>query len=178
MVLNDCKRIISEFRESRGQTNEPPKSNVNDRKAKRNPYYESFLRKYQNLDKYLGSLTSQDLVYYFAEVAKENGFKYAIFNIKKDASIMKKVLSNYDTSEVCAMIEFLYTSEQDYLRKDTLTPNILLTNWVNTVYADTKLWVNDEYSPSGSSSKKKPSHEWDSSEVSSDGDKSKIGVTL
>lgn len=150
MIPKNTKAILSEFRASRGQSEEhqketptPPSRN----RREPNSPYEIFLRKYSHLEDTIDDFSTKDLIYYFREVAKENGYRYTISNIKKDISIMKRVKSNYSNREICGMIEFLYESDQDYLDKERLTPNLLGSSWVNTIYADMKLWVEDKYIP-------------------------------
>ena len=84
---------------------------------------------------------------------------------------MKRLKTNYSTREICGMIEFLYESDQDYLEKDRLSPNVLASSWVNTIYADMKLWVEDKYVPRSVKTKKKNNikqREWDNSTKSDD----------
>ena len=142
MIIKNTKRILSEFRESRGQVEQPPKQTptppTRQRRGSSTPY-ESFLRKYNDLENTIDDLGTRDLVYYFREIAQEKGYKYVISNMKKDMAIMKRLRTNYDNREICGMIEFLYESEQDYLDKNRLSPNLLASSWVNTIYADMKL---------------------------------------
>ena len=63
-----------------------------------------------------------------------------------------------------------------YLEKDRLSPNILASQWVNTVYADMQLWVDDKFVPR-KAKKALKTHEWDKS-VAGTSDDTKIGVTL
>ena len=72
---------------------------------------------------------------------------------------MKRLRTNYSNREICGMIEFLYESDQDYLEKDRLSPNLLASQWVNTIYADMQLWVEDKYVPK-KAKKAKKHHEW------------------
>ena len=77
---------------------------------------------------------------------------------------MKRLKTNYSNREICVMIEFLYESDQDYLEKDRLSPNLLASQWVNTIYADMQLWVKDKYVPRSVQAKKKNNvrqREWD-----------------
>ena len=155
----------------RGQTTSSPKT-INaspTRNRRQSTPYESFIRKYNDLADSVDSLTTRDLVYYFREIAQDNGYKYVISNIKKDMHIMKVLRENYSNKEICVMIEFLYESEQDYLAKDRLSPNLLASQWVNTIYADSQLWLNDEYIIK--SKKKFKSTEWDKK----DSETTKIG---
>ena len=142
--------------------------------------YECFLNKYNNLEETVDKLGTRDLVYYFREISEECGYKYVISNIKKDMAIMKRLRSNYSNREICGMIEFLYESDQDYLEKDRLSPNLLASQWVNTIYADMKLWVDDKYIPRSVKTKRKnntKTKEWDK-DVANIKDDVNIGVKL
>ena len=183
MIIRNASSVISEFRNSRGQSKEPPKQTptkpTRERKTSNTPY-DSFIRKYNNLEETIDSLGTRDLVYYFREIAEEKGYKYTISNIKKDMAIMKRLRANYTNREICGMIEFLYESDQDYLDKDRLSPNILASSWVNTIYADMKLWVEDKYIPRSVQTKKKKNikqREWDKDDAQTNNDVN-IGVTL
>lgn len=179
MIMKNVSGLIASFHEERGQTTEPPKrssENNRSRKQSTTTSYEAFLRKYRDLENCIDDLGTKDLVYYFREVAEENGYSYMIANMKKDMAIMKRLKENYTVREICGMIEFLYVSEQDYLDKDRLSPNILASQWVNTVYADMKLWVDDKY-VSRSAKKSLKTHEWNKSVAGTDND-TKIGVKL
>lgn len=167
MIPKNTKSVISEFRESRGQVTQPPKvtpAPPSRKKQTASTPYEGFLRRYNDLENSIDSMGTRDLVYYFREIAEEQGFKYVISNIKKDMAIMKRLKTNYSNREICVMIEFLYESDQDYLEKDRLSPNLLASQWVNTIYADMQLWVKDKYVPRSVQSKKKNNvrqREWD-----------------
>ena len=93
---------------------------------------------------------------------------------------MKRLKSNYDNREICGMIEFLYESDQDYLDKDRLSPNLLASQWVNTIYADMQLRIDDKYIPRSVQARKKNNikqREWDKDEARR-GDEVSIGVKL
>lgn len=183
MVLN-AKKEMEEFRRMRGQSTTPPKKENNSsitrgRKKEQTPY-DAFLRRYADLENTIDNFGNRDLVYYFREVAEENGYKYVISNIKKDMAIMKRLHENFSSREICTMIEFLYESEQDYLEKERVSINLLGSQWVNTIYADMKLWVNDEYVPRSQKSKLKSKiaqKEW-SKEKAGTSDDVNIGVKL
>ena len=168
MIPKNTKSLLTEFRMSRGQSEEAPPKPTESRKKKRQTSgsspYEIFYRKYQSLEDTIDSFGTRDLVYYFREIANEQGYKYTISNIKKDMAIMKRLRANYSNREICGMIEFLYDSDQDYLEKDRLSPNLLVSQWVNTIYADMQLWVKDKYIPRSVKKKKKKNvkqREWD-----------------
>lgn len=172
------KSLRDEFREDRGQSVSTPATTVPSRKRRDNTPYDSFLRKYADLETYIDDFSTHDLVYYFREISIEAGQKYVISNIKKDMAIMKRLRDNYTNREICGMIEFLFMSDQDYLEKDHLSPNLLASQWVNTIYADMKKWVNDEYVPRNkvkSSARRKSQKEWDNSVAS---EETRIGVKL
>ena len=120
--------------------------------------YGRFLNKYYDLDECMDSFNAIDLAYYFRETASENGYTYTIANMKKDAHIFKVLQETYDNREICGMIVFLYESEQNYLDKDRLSPNLLASSWINTIYADFNLWLEDKYVPRGK--KKRKTREW------------------
>lgn len=181
MILN-ARAVISEFRKSRGQIEEKPINEVPTKKRTTNSasFYDNFLKKYNDLENSIDNLGTRDLVYYFREVAEEQGYKYVVSNIKKDMAIMKRLKANYENREICGMIEFLYESDQNYLDKNRLSPNILASQWVNTIYADMKLWVEDLYVPKDRQAKKKKSisnREWDN-KVAQTKDNVNIGIEL
>lgn len=168
MIPKNTKSLLTEFRMSRGQSEEAPPKPTEPRKKNRQTSgsspYEIFYRKYQSLEDTIDNFGTRDLVYYFREIANEQGYKYTISNIKKDMAIMKRLRTNYSNREICGMIEFLYESDQDYLEKDRLSPNLLASQWVNTIYADMQLWVKDKYIPRSVQTKKKKNikqREWD-----------------
>lgn len=170
MIPKSTKTILSEFRMSRGQkeevVKEVPKPPTKKKTNTSNSPYEIFLRKYADLENTIDKLGTRDLVYYFREIAEEQGYKYVISNIKKDMAIMKRLRASFNNREICGMIEFLYESEQDYLDKNRLSINLLASQWVNTIYADMKLWVDDLYVPRSTQAKKKTTvkkskGEWD-----------------
>lgn len=184
MIPRNTKSILTEFRMSRGQSEEVPKQITTPPKKNRSNQtsspYEVFLYKYNNLEDYIDKLGTRDLVYYFREIAEEKGYKYTISNIKKDMAIMKRLRANYDNREICGMIEFLYESDQDYLDKSRLSLNILASNWINTIYADMKLWVDDKYTPKSLQNKKAKNvktKEWDK-DVANVKDDVSIGIKL
>lgn len=128
--------------------------------SSRSSNYQKFLKKYYDLEENMDKLNSIDLTYYFREIAGENGHNYTIANIKKDAHIFKVLQETYDNREICGMIVFLYESEQNYLDKDRLSPNLLASQWINTIYADFNLWLDDKYVPKKKSRK---TREWEDS---------------
>ena len=148
VVDNPVKSVENRTTFSRGYTG---------KKSTSDPY-SSFMEKYNHLESTIDSFNARDLMYYFREKAKESGTKYVIANMKRDMGIFKKLLSNYEPKEVCLMIEFIFFSEQDYLDKNRLSINLLASQWINTIYADFNLWVEDMYVPK--SKKKHHNREW------------------
>lgn len=124
-----------------------------------------------NLDKF----NTQDIMYFFRDVANENGNRYIISNIAKDKRQFKLLLERgISVEEVLVMIEFVFTSGQKYLDTETLHPGIFLTNWCNTLLRDSKLWLDDKFDPDYKPSKKAPKkdltkgREWQGSKSESD----------
>ena len=189
MILkkNKARDLLNEIRSERGQKEEHTSDTkrvggrtLNTKKPKKGrpsptEPYQVFLYKYERLEEYLDKLSTRELLYYFREKAQENGYKYVITNIKRDMAVIKKAKEHYDNKDICAMIEFLYTSDQDYLDKERLSPNLLVSGWVNSIYYDTQKWLDDEYVPNS----KKPKHtnrrEWQEHLPSEDKAKTKIG---
>lgn len=120
--------------------------------------YDRYLHKLQKGE--LSKFSTRDLMFYFKDMANDNGVKFVIANPKVIMRQFKLTLDRgYSTEEVLAMIEFLFTSGQKYLELQSLHPGILLTNWCNTIYRDTQLWLNDEYNPNRTNTHK-PNREW------------------
>ena len=167
MIVKGHKEMIESFRKSR-RTTEVDNTTIaitSKPQKKNNGYYspyDSFKYKYEHLEEFIDNFGTRDFVYYFREVSEECGYKYTISNIKKDMAIMKRLRENYSAREICGMIEFLFRSEQDYLSKDRLSINLLASQWVNTIYADTQLWLDDKYYPN-STKKKQKQREWSES---------------
>lgn len=92
--------------------------------------------------------TTKDMLYFFIDVAKENGVNYIVSNYAKELRQFKLCVERgYSVEDILAMIEFLFTSGQPYLDVNRLHPGILLTNWAKTIYADSQLWLDDKYEP-------------------------------
>ena len=165
MIVEGHKELINSFRRARRVTevdNTPTRTTTKPQRNRGASPYDSFKYKYEHLEEFIDKFGTRDFVYYFREVSKECGYKYTVSNIKKDMAIFKRLRDNYDNREICGMIEFLFRSEQDYLNKDRLSPNLLASQWVNTIYADTQLWLDDKYSPN-STKKKQKQREWSES---------------
>lgn len=132
----------------------------------------SFEDKYNNLEATIDTFTAVDLTYFFQKKSNEAGIKYVIANHARDGAVFKKLLKSYSSREICLMIEFLFNSNQNYLDKTSLQPTILISSWCNTIYRDSLLWVDDEYSPRPPKAKSKPKREW---ERENETDSAKIG---
>lgn len=128
-------------RESRGISGRPKIRKITSKN------YSAFLEKYKNLDKYIESFKPMDLVYYFREKSRDTGNHYTIRNMKRDMGIFKKLLFDYTPVEVCAMIEFLFESPQNYLPTLDLQPTVLASTYCDHIYKDTLDWVEDKYVP-------------------------------
>lgn len=122
--------------------------------------YASFLKKYEDIENTVDTFTTNDLMYFFREKAKEAGIKYVIANMKRDLGIFKKLQADYEPREICLMIEFIFFSEQTYLDKEVTQPTVLASTWCNTIYRDSISWANDEYDPNFKPVKHRATREW------------------
>lgn len=129
---------------SRDSNLKAPKSSKPTRKRKKNSV-DAFKEKYANLSNTIDTFGTKEILYLFRQIAEDSGYKYVIANFKKDMGIMKRLRENYTNKEIWDMIDFLYNSEQDYLEKSKLSPNILVSGWCNTIYADSQLYIKGEY---------------------------------
>lgn len=134
--------------------------------------YSSFLQKYEDIENKVDSFTTYDLMYFFREKAREVGVKYVIANMKRDLGIFKKLQSDYEPREICLMIEFIFSSNQNYLDRDITQPTVLSSTWCNTIYRDSIAWANDEYDPNMRPVKQKAVREWKGDTST---DKAKVG---
>lgn len=161
----DVSKLSEAFRQSRNQcltavTMVYPNSKPQTKRGNvSSDKYNSFLRKYANLEDSIDSFNSQDLMYFFREKAREAGIKYVISNMKRDMGIFKKLSSNYTPREICLMIEFIFFSEQNYLDREITQPTVLSSGWCNRIYRDSLLWVEDKYVPE--IPKHRPKREYD-----------------
>ena len=126
----------------------PKEKPIESRKILNNPSdpYQIYKARLENgmFDKF----NSRDMLYFFCDLAKENGVKYIVSNYAKEQRTFKLLLERgYSVEDILTMIEFLFTSGQPYLDVNRLQPGILLTKWANTIYADSKLWLEDKYEP-------------------------------
>lgn len=134
--------------------------------------YDRYRKKLE--DGQLDKFNSRDLLYFFSDTANSNGVKYVIGNCKIGMRHFKLAKERgYSNEDLLAMIEFLFTSGQTYLAKEHIHTGILVSNWCNTIYNDTQLWLKDEYNPNKKSNYNKPVREW--TETSSDESKSSVG---
>ena len=148
-IRNQLYSAFREFTETESSDNleAPDKGKPKARKSNRSSSYNLFLVKYSKLSKSLDSFKPIDFVFLFREIARESGFKYMIANFQKDLGIFKKLMNNYENKEIYEMIDFVFNSEQDYLDKSKLSPNLLVSQWCNTIYPDSQLYAKGEYSP-------------------------------
>ena len=90
---------------------------------------------------------SRDILYYFKDLAKECNIKF-VSNVSLDKRYMrniKQLKESYDTHEILDMYEFLFKSDQTYLKKEVLHPGILLTGWGNKIYDDSRLYKKGKF---------------------------------
>lgn len=159
-LVKSLKEELKEYRrntESVSKDMNQMKSGKPSKKTNRSSQYEQFLLKLDTFERSVDKFNSTDLVYYFCEKAKEAGY-HVFISIARDSHVMKRLKDSYTCAEICAMIEFLFFSEQDYLDKERLSITVLGSRWVQTIYPDTKLWVEDKYIPRSKKSSKKTSY--------------------
>lgn len=139
-VIEDNKKKMT-----RGFDNVPKRGNARSGKATTS-HYDRY--KYK-LDKgNIESFNTRDILYFFKDLADENGCNYVIPNFQVEMAKVKNILNKgYSPTDVVAMIEFLFTSGQTYLELKRLTPGILATGWCNRIYNDTQDWLEDNYDP-------------------------------
>lgn len=169
--------LLASFRKARNQCELPfkeekkrPKTSTtkNPTTRKKKSPYDSFFDKYEDLENCIDDFNALDLVYFFVEKAKSSGIRYVVANYAKETACAKKLLKSYSAREICLMIEFLFESEQTYLKKDSLSITVLTSSWCNKIFRDSLLWVDDKYvdSPPTRSFKKKTTREWTKSKDS------------
>lgn len=124
------------------------------KKAYNNSQYDLFMKKYEDFENSVDRFNSVDLVLYFKTKANEAGYPFYVANMAKEAKNMKRLMEIYPQKEICAMIEFLYFSEQDYLEKNRLSVGLMTSRWATTIHEDTMLWVEDRYVPRSKTSRK------------------------
>lgn len=128
-------------------------------------YYDSYKIKYDSLD--FDNFGTRDLMYFFSDTANEAGIKYVEANPVVSMRQFKLCKERgYSSKDIVTMIAFLFTSDQDYLDKRNISPNILVSTWCNTIFKDSQDWLNDEYVPK--SKKKHKNREWTGSKNEED----------
>ncbi len=179
----DVKAILGKYNEAQGiqLTLSSKMSAPKDRKSikssnfKKNKY-DIFLEKYTHIEETIDTFTPLELLYLIRETAGERDYKYVITNVPKDLHMMKILCDRYSSREIWNMIDFLYNSDQDYLDKSKIGPNILISCWCNTIYPDSQRYIKGEYSSRINKQTKRAlqlkKREWSSSEKT---DKKKVG---
>lgn len=143
------------------EANKPSSPKPKDTGSRYYAQYQSKLEKGE-----LSKFSTRDMMYFFRDTAEQNGVKYVIANPKVAMRHFKlSIERGYTKEEILSMIEFLFTSGQTYLALDKIHTGILTTNWCNTIYSDTKLWLDDRYDPTNKYHKqnkdKFQNREWD-----------------
>lgn len=178
LKTKDKHKMFDEFRNAQknityvieDEKKKPSRGFENIKKEKRGRattnHYDIYRCKYDKGD--IDKFNYRDIVYFFTDLAKENGCNYIIPNIKVEICKVKNIMNKgYSPTDMVAMIEFLFTSGQTYLDTKSLTPGILATGWCNRIYNDTQDWLNNEYDPNKTfknKSKKNRLREWQDDE--------------
>lgn len=127
---------------TRGFNNIPQRGNARSKTS----HYDKYQYKLEsgNIEKF----NSRDILYFFKDLANDNGNKYMIPSFQVEMAKIRNIMNKgYSPTDMVAMIEFLFTSGQTYLETKTLAPGILATGWCNKIYQDTQDWLNDEFDP-------------------------------
>jgi hypothetical protein len=153
----DIMKAFNELHSKLGITNVKNTITTNKQRERKNTSCNWYERYKEKLDKgELEKFNTRDMLYFFKEKAEENNIRFVIGNAKIYMHNFKVLQTKgYSKEDILAMIEFLFDSGQNYLPKDKLHPGILLTNWCNTIYQDTQLWLKDEYVPRTKQSSKR-----------------------
>lgn len=93
--------------------------------------------------------TSRDILFFFKDYAKKEGIPF-YSNLQQDIKYManiKQAKNTYSNQEILGIIQFIFISDQDYLDKRKVSPSILCSTWMNTLYADASDFANGKYVP-------------------------------
>ncbi len=162
MSKADAEALKAELRRSRGQeeTTVNPKEEYSACKRKAfvqpktratkkftTPNVLDFRVRYQNLENYIDTFTSEDLLLFFVEIASQSDVEYVTMNKMKDKGVFNNLLKKKSQREICAAIEFIFQSEQDYLDKRIVQPSVLVSGYSHKIFQDLLLWIDGEYLP-------------------------------
>ena len=93
--------------------------------------------------------TSRDILFFFKDYTKKEGINF-YSNLQQDIKYMANInqaRKTYSNQELLGIIQFIFISDQDYLDKRKVSPSILCSTWMNTLYADASDFANGEYVP-------------------------------
>lgn len=91
--------------------------------------------------------SSRDILYYFKDLTKASGIRF-VSNTSLDKRYMRNInqlLKDYDIQEILDMYDFLFKSNQTYIKKEVIHPGILLTAWGNKIFDDSRLYKKGQY---------------------------------
>ena len=94
-------------------------------------------------------LTSRDILFFFKDTLKDKGIQF-YSNMQQDIKYMaciKQAKQTYDNYALLGIIQFIFNSEQDYLDIRKVSPTILNSTWMNTLYADACDFAEGNYVP-------------------------------
>lgn len=178
---NRVNDIMKEFKAKQ----ELVQRNMNDEQKKLNRGFDTVRKRDKKIntttnlyDKYqlklqkgkLDKFSSRDIIYFMQDCAKNQKVKCVITNYQvsmHQINLLKK--KGYDNEDILAMIEFLYTSGQPYIDLNRISPSLLISTWGTTIYADTQLWLKDEYDPNNKNKRKSvKEREWQGEKTEKD----------
>lgn len=90
---------------------------------------------------------SRDILYYYKDLAKSKGVKF-VSNVSLDNRFMrniKQALKTYTVFEIIGMYDFIFNSGQTYLDIRKSNPDIIITAFGNTIFADYESYKKGQY---------------------------------
>lgn len=121
-----------------------------------NKAFQAFITKLNN--EQFDEFNHKDWLSYFIHKGKSKGMRY-IPNYIKDAAVLKSLMSNFEPTDIKNMIDFIFDSNQDIVDRRTVGIWALSGGWTNTIYQNSQLWINGEYT-SKKTLTKKPNREY------------------
>jgi len=116
----------------------------------------------------------KDWFQYFLMKCNEQGIKYLVRNYAKDYAVIKSIMNELSPSMIKNMMDFLFDSDQDMIDKRTIGIWALSKGWINSVYQNTLLWIDGDYTPKRGA---KRNREWTSQAAEASRKDSGTGIT-
>lgn len=162
--------FMTDLRVARGQETSPQLQDPPTKPKVKKPKM-TLEDKIKDLDNTINTFNGNDFLGYFVRKSKEADTSYIIGNVVKDRGVMKKAFTKYGKREVIQVIDFLFTSPQNYIDTRKVAPTILISSYMTTLLADSADWLEGKYQAKG---KKGKVREWSSID-GNESDNIKIG---